>query len=59
MAKTNSGRKRIEKKELRLLAKDFLLWDVPGVQELIENATSYNAAHRQLMKIYEQQYCMG
>ena len=56
MAKPYIESKRAAKRELAILAKDFELLHLPGVQELIDTATDYHKAHNKLMAIYNREY---
>lgn len=45
-----------EKRELRILAKDFGLLYLKEVQEIIQTCKSYSEGHRRIMRIYNQVY---
>ena len=54
---TRTGRNRAqEKRQLVILAKDFLLYDRDDVKEIINTFTDYEKSHRKLLKVYEQAY---
>lgn len=56
MAKPRMESRRKVNKEMAVLAKDFGLFHIPGVKELIETATDYHKAHNKLMAIYNREY---
>lgn len=43
-------------RELRILARDFLLLNRPEVKQLIENETNYFEGQRKLLDIYTKVY---
>lgn len=47
---------RAEKKELKILARDFGLFHIKEVQEIIESCSSYSKGQRGIMRIYNQVY---
>lgn len=47
---------RTEKKELKIIARDFGLLHIKEVQEIIESCNSYSEGQREIMRIYNQVY---
>lgn len=47
---------RQEKKELKVLAKDFGLLHRKEIQEIIETCKSYAEGQRKIMRVYERVY---
>ena len=50
------GAYREEKRELKVLAQDFELYDRKDVKEIIATCGSYYEGHRKLMEIYNLVY---
>lgn len=47
---------REEKRELKVLAMDFGLWEREDVQEIVATCSNYHEGQRKILQIYNQVY---